>query len=140
MDGFTYSNMFDTKGIEYLAIIAFLILLIPFWIVLNKQAKLAKRIKHALGVLSANILRIPQGLFYSKNHTWTHLERSGSARVGLDDLLVHITGEMNFRNLRDPGQTITKGELLAEFEQEGKRLRIFSPISGKILNFNQSLI
>ena len=33
MDGFTViSNIFDTKGIEYLVIIAFLLLLIPFWI------------------------------------------------------------------------------------------------------------
>ena len=37
MDGFTYYNIFDTKGIEYLFIIAFLILLIPFWIIINKD-------------------------------------------------------------------------------------------------------
>ncbi|PIY03114.1 MAG: hypothetical protein COZ21_10625, partial [Bacteroidetes bacterium CG_4_10_14_3_um_filter_31_20] len=70
MDGFSYFNIFETKGIEYLAIIAFLALLIPFWVVLNKQVKITKQIQNALGILSANILRIPQGLFYSKNHTW----------------------------------------------------------------------
>jgi glycine cleavage system H protein len=140
MDGFTYSNIFDTKGIEYLAIIGFLILLIPFWIVLNKEVRIAKRIKKAVGTLTASILRIPQGLFYSKNHTWTHLEKSGNANVGLDDLLVHITGEMNFRNLRNPGETIRKGERLAEFEQQNKHLSIFSPISGKIINVNHALV
>ena len=40
MDGFSYFNIFETKGIEYMAIIAFLALLIPFWFVLNKQVKI----------------------------------------------------------------------------------------------------
>jgi glycine cleavage system H protein len=139
MDGFTYTNIFDTKGIEYLAIIAFLVLLIPFWIILNRRATLKEQARRMMGILSANTLRIPQGLFHSRNHTWTHLERSGNARVGLDDLLIHLTGEMNFISLRTPGETIRKGELLAEFEQEGKLLRIFSPISGSIVNVNRSL-
>jgi glycine cleavage system H protein len=139
MDGFSYTNIFETKGIEYLAIIAFLILLIPFWIVLNKQVKFSTRIRHVLGSLSAGILRIPRGLYYSRNHTWTHLERSGSASVGLNDLLMHITGEMSFRNVKNPGDKVNKGELLAEFEQDGKKLRIFSPLSGEVLKVNHSL-
>ena len=40
MDGFSYYNIFDTKGIEYLVVIAFLLLLIPFWLALNKQVKI----------------------------------------------------------------------------------------------------
>ena len=39
MDGFSYSDIFATKGIEYLIIISFLALLVPFWIILNKQVK-----------------------------------------------------------------------------------------------------
>ena len=136
MDGFTYFNIFETKGIEYLAIITFLALLIPFWVLLNKQVKIGKKFQKALGVLSANVLRIPQGLFYCENHTWTHLEKSGAAKVGLDDLLLHITGEVKFRNLKNPGELIKKGELLTEINQKGKQLRIYSPISGKVLNTN----
>jgi len=139
MDGFSYTNIFETKGIEYLAIIAFFIILIPFWILLNKQAKISKQIKRIIGILSASVLKIPQGLFFSKNHTWTHLERSGSATVGLDDLLLHITGTVNFRNLKNPGDMINKGDLLTEVNQNGKILRIFSPISGKILASNTLL-
>jgi len=93
MDGFSYSNIFETKGIEYLIIIAFLILIIPFWIIINRQARIKMQIGKAMGILSANILRIPQGLFYSRNHTWAHLGSSGNAGVGLHDFLLHITGE-----------------------------------------------
>jgi len=38
MDGFFYNNIFETKGIEYLIIITFLVLIIPFWLKINKKA------------------------------------------------------------------------------------------------------
>jgi glycine cleavage system H protein len=132
MEGFVYSNIFDTKGIEYIAILVFFALLIPFWLLLNKQVTMTKQIKKVLGILSINVLKIPQGLFYHKNHTWTHLERSGAATVGLDDLLLHLTGKVNFNHLKNPGEVIHKGDLLTEIDQNGKLLRIYSPISGKI--------
>lgn len=139
MDGFSYLDIFATKGLEYLIIIAFLALLIPFWIVLNKQVKLTRQIQSALGTLSANILKIPQGLFYSRNHTWMHMEKSGAAKVGLDDLLLHITGEVKFSNLKKTGELINKGDLLTEIDQNGKILQVFSPLTGKILDTNPLL-
>jgi glycine cleavage system H protein len=139
MDGFSYSDIFATKGIEYLVIIAFLALLIPFSVMLNKQAKITKQFQKALGILSAHILKIPQGLFYSRNHTWMFMEKSGTARVGLDDLLLHITGKVKFFNLKNPGEMINKGDLLTEIEQNGKLLQVLSPVSGKIMDTNHLL-
>ena len=139
MEGFSYTNIFDTKGIEYLAIIAFLLLLIPFWLVLNKRIKIKEQFQKVIGVLSSGILKIPQGIFYSKNHTWAFLEKSGVASVGLDDLLLHITGDVSVRNVKTPGEKIQKGDLLAEIDQEGKKLSVFSPISGEILAANPVL-
>jgi len=136
MNGFSYYDIFETKGIEYLIIITFLVLLIPFWIVLNKRIVIGKGIKQTLSALSASVLRIPQGLFFAKNHTWMHLEKSGSAKVGLDDLLLHLTGEVKFNNHKSPGELIRKGEWLTEIEQDGKLLQILSPVSGKITNIN----
>jgi glycine cleavage system H protein len=136
MDGFTYNNIFDTKGIEYLVVIGFFLILIPFWILLNKEVRVKDRITRAFGLLTAGVLKIPQGIFYSANHTWTHLEKSGIARLGLDDLLLHITGTVNFKNLRRPGEKITKGDIIGEIEQNGKQLRVLSPVSGEILNVN----
>ena len=139
MDGFSYNNIFDTKGIEYLVIIAFLLLLIPFWLALNKRVKIRERIQKALGVLSASMLRIPQGIFYSKNHTWAYLEKSGLAKVGLDDLLIHITGEVSVNHRKNPGENVKKGDLLAEIDHNGKSLSIYSPISGEVINANPVL-
>ncbi|MCX6306836.1 MAG: glycine cleavage system protein H [Bacteroidetes bacterium] len=139
MEGFSYSDIFATKGVEYLIIIAFLAMLIPFAVLLNKQVKISRQIQKALGVLSDKILRIPQGLFYSRNHTWMFMEQSGSAKVGLDDLLLHITGEVKFSSLKKPGDMISKGDLLTEICQDGKLLQLFSPVSGKIMDTNSML-
>ena len=139
MDGYSYNNIFETKGIEYLVIITFLILIIPFWTLINNKAGLKQKLKTAFGSLSAGMLRIPQGLFYSRNHTWTHLENSGDAKVGLDDLLLHITGNVLVSNLKIPGDKIVRGEMLAELKKDGKVLKILSPLSGEIVGANEML-
>jgi glycine cleavage system H protein len=139
MDGFSYNDIFATKGLEYIVIIAFLALLVPFWILLNRQVKMTKNLQNMIGILSANILKIPQGLFYSRNHTWMFMEKSGAAKVGLDDLLLHVTGEVKVTNLKNPGEMIAKGDLLTEIVQDGKILQIYSPVSGIILDSNTIL-
>ncbi len=48
MDGFSYNNIFETKGIEYLVIIAFFLILIPFWIKLNKKVKTTEHVQKTL--------------------------------------------------------------------------------------------
>lgn len=139
MEGFTYTNIFETKGIEYIIIIAFLIILIPFWIILNKETNLVKRIYNKLGVITAGILKIPQGLFYCKNHTWAYLEKTGTAKVGLDDFLLKIVGDIKVVPLKFTGENLRKGDVLAELNQNGKRLMIHAPISGEIVNLNDSI-
>jgi glycine cleavage system H protein len=136
MDGFTYTNIFQTKGIEYLVIIGFLLLLIPFWIVINRKAQIFGKIRKVLGTLNLDVLKVPQGVYYGQSHTWAFLEKSGLAQVGMDDLLVHLTGKVNFSNLLEPGEIIRKGQQMAEIEQDGKKLRVYAPISGKIVDLN----
>lgn len=139
MEGFSYNNIFETKGIEYLIIIAFLVLIIPFWLIINRQAGVTTHIRNAFRTLTADILKVPKGLFYSSNHTWTHLEKSGIAKVGLDDFLLHVIGEVKFRDLKSPGNYINKGDLLADIDHDGKLLQIYSPLSGTIIKTNALL-
>ncbi len=140
MDGFSYTNIFDTKGIEYLIIIAFLLLIIPVWILMNRPLKLKVRIRESIGALSGHILRIPQGLFFSRYHTWAFLEPSGMARMGADDLLMHITGDVQLKMMCAKGEQISKGEVIARFLQDGKELSLISPLSGKVTGINGAIM
>ncbi|MBW6534104.1 MAG: glycine cleavage system protein H [Mariniphaga sp.] len=139
MEEFSYTNIFETKGIEYLTIIAFFAILVPFWFLINRKPKKAVLISNVNRFITASALRIPQGIFFSKYHTWAHMEKSGLAKVGLDDLLVHITGDVKLTQFKKPGEQIEKGELLARIKYNGNSLKILSPVSGKIEETNSVL-
>lgn len=139
MEGFSVVDIFDTKGTEYLFVIGYLILFIVFTRVVSNPGKVLREIKEVVTTLSVKILRIPQGIYFSKNHTWAHLRESGAARVGLDDFLPHVIGDLKLSGLKDPGQSIKKGELLAEIRQDGKVLKVYSPLSGEVLETNGML-
>ncbi len=139
MESFSRVDIFDTKGIEYIFVIAYLLILIVFWKLSNKQFSLKAHAKNAINLLSAYILKIPQGLFFNKHHTWAYLEETGTAKVGVDDFVQHLTGTVELNKLIKPGQVIKKGELLTELEKDSKLLKVFSPISGEVLSANASL-
>jgi glycine cleavage system H lipoate-binding protein len=54
-------------------------------------------------------------------------------------MLFHLTGKVRFNNLKKPGETISKDDLMAVIENQGKMLSIFSPVSGKIIDLNPIL-
>lgn len=139
MEEFTYTNIFATKGIEYIIIIAFFATLIPFRLLLKKKKEFAQVAKKSPGFITANMLRIPQGVFFSKYHTWAHLEKNGEATVGLDDLLIHITGEVKLVTFKNMGDQIKKGELLAKIKHNGYSLDVLSPVTGEIISTNKAL-
>jgi len=139
MEGFSLVDIYDTKGTEYLFVIGYLLILIIFWRMMRSPGKVLRQIKEAVGTLSARILNIPQGIYFNKNHTWTHLGESGAAKVGVDDFLQHVIGDLQLSGLKEPGDSIKKGDLLAEIVQDGKHLKLFSPISGEVLETNSIL-
>lgn len=139
MDGFTYKDIFDTKGIEYIIIISFLLLIIVFWNVINRPIKVKESINTAIGFLNDKILRIPKGIFYNKNHTWTYLQPEGFAKTGIDDLLVHLTGPVRVKQVLNTGDKIKKGDKIAEIYQEDKVIDITSTLSGEVAYVNERL-
>jgi glycine cleavage system H protein len=139
MNPYTYHNIFDTKGIEYLVVIAFLLLIIPVWRWLNKPVKENAQAGQILAALTPEVLRVPRGLLYSLNHTWAHLGKAGLATVGMDDLLLHLTGGVEVQFLKDQHDKIGKGEAVAELRQDGKKLLVTSPISGTLVQNHSAL-
>lgn len=139
MEEITYTNIFATKGIEYIIIIAFFLTLIPFRMLMKKKKSPALAAVKSPGFVTANMLRIPQGIFFSRYHTWAHLQKNGEATIGLDDLLVRITGQIKLLTFKQPGELIKKGELLARVQHNGNSLNVLSPVSGKVTDTNTSL-
>lgn len=139
MEGFSYTDIFETKGIEYLIIIGFLFLIIPFWYFLTRPKTSEALIRKSERVLSASSLKIPMGIFFSRNHTWAYLETSGMAKTGLDDFLKRVAGPVKVNFLRAEGDEVRKGQPVAELMHDGKVLKVLSPLSGTIGQVNHML-
>lgn len=139
MNEFTYHNIFETKGIEYILTIVFFAVLIPFWLLLNRKTQLKPQLQKVVGALSPSNIKMPKGLLFNKNHTWAFLEKSGNALVGVDELLPHMVGSAGFKFLISNDQKIEKGSIIAEMVQNEKVLKIKSPITGIVKGVNSEL-
>lgn len=81
----------------------------------------------------------PGGRVYDKSHTWAFLEEDGMVKIGLDDFIKHLFGTQPKLSLQVPGTSFTKGETMATIVHEGKKVRILSPVTGKIIAVNPDI-
>ena len=135
MEDFTYHSLFETKGIEYLIIIAFFLILIPFWLLLRRKPG-ETTVDQTLAWSSRATL-VPGGIIYDPHHTWMFLQKSGKALIGLDRLIIDLTGADRLDWLVTRGQPIQKGEPIALLKHREKALEIKSPLTGTIREINE---
>ncbi len=131
MESFTYTNMFATKGIEYILIISFFLVFIPFYNYL-------KEIEGPLFSLSN--VRLPKGVFFDRTHTWAFLKSAGQVQVGIDDFLAALTGPVSIQLMKQNGEKVHRGEQLATLLSEEKSLKIYSPVSGTLRSTNKNIL
>jgi glycine cleavage system H lipoate-binding protein/ABC-type phosphate transport system substrate-binding protein len=90
-------------------------------------------------ILNESNLVIPKGIYFDKTHTWAFLEQNGIAKVGIDDFLQHLTGNITRIKLLNKGEKVKKGQMILSIIQNGKQLNLYSPITGVILEQNKLL-
>lgn len=137
MDQFYYHNLFETKGIEYIITIFFFLLLIPFGILLNRKVAIKEKLVAAESFLEDTLLsHLPKGLFFGRNHTWAFLERTGNARIGINHLLMNLTGQTEVIFSAAAGDTLSRGELMATIVNGKRKLNVLAPVSGIVKQNN----
>jgi glycine cleavage system H lipoate-binding protein/ABC-type phosphate transport system substrate-binding protein len=93
----------------------------------------------SLKAFEENSVVVPQGIYFDKTHTWAFRKKNGLVKVGIDDFLQHVTGPITRIEMKKPGETIKKGDILFTLVQVGKQLSVYSPVSGTIIAINKSL-
>lgn len=93
-----------------------------------------------LEVFDEQTVRIPKGIYFDKTHTWAFMNRNGKVEVGINDFLQNITGTPSRIEMKQTGDSVRKGDHLLTLVQDGKRLNIYSPVSGTVNAFNEKLI
>jgi glycine cleavage system H lipoate-binding protein/ABC-type phosphate transport system substrate-binding protein len=89
--------------------------------------------------VSQDNIVLPKGIYFDKTHTWAFLEQNGFVKVGIDDFIRHITGEISKIKMKNPGDKVNKGDEIVSIVKNGKQLTLYSPVSGIITECNRAL-
>ncbi len=83
--------------------------------------------------------RVPDDLKYAKTHEWVKPEENGHVRVGISDYAQEQLGDVVYVELPDIGRRVKAGEACAVVESVKAASDIYSPVSGEIVEVNESL-
>ena len=92
------------------------------------------------GYFNEDSVSVPNGMYYDKTHTWVFMEKDGNLKVGIDDFLQHVTGDLTRVKMKCQGDKIKKGENILTLIQNGKHLVVKSPVSGTVIAHNDLLL
>ena len=84
-------------------------------------------------------VRVPEGIFFAKSHTWVNLFPSGKIRLGVDDFVGRLLNTQEVTLLKKPGDAIRKGDPLMQLKSAKHVLTISSPLEGEVLETNEEL-
>ncbi|HYK90746.1 MAG TPA: hypothetical protein VE398_18380 [Acidobacteriota bacterium] len=123
-----------------LVVATIVIFLCADWVVQRVRAKRsAPAIPEPKTAGKSYPLRIPEGVFFAKSHTWLNLFPSGKIRLGVDDFVGSVLDSPEVSFMRTAGETVEKGDPLLMLLEGDRRLIVRSPISGTIVALNPEL-
>jgi glycine cleavage system H lipoate-binding protein len=108
-------------------------------IVRRVRAKRTAPVAFAQKVQSAFPVRIPEGIFFARSHTWMSLFPSGKVRLGVDDFVGRLLDKPQVEYMRGAGDTVKKGDALFALSEGGRTLTIHAPMAGRIVSVNEEL-
>jgi len=140
MEGFSYVDIFATKHIEYLLVIGFLLLFIPFWRFLNRPAKAVFEAAERIVPAISEWFRLPEEMYYHLGHSWAVPEEGNVVKVGVDDFAQKLVGKINAIQMPNIGSTLSQGDKGWALKVDSKTLDMLSPVDGKVVAINEELI
>lgn len=86
-----------------------------------------------------NPVRIPEGIFFARSHTWLNIFPSGKVYLGVDDFITRLLEKPQITLLSKSGDRVRKGDPIMLLKEDGRELIIHAPVEGQILSVNDEL-
>jgi glycine cleavage system H protein len=83
-------------------------------------------------------MNVPEELLYTKEHEWTKIE-GDTAVVGITDYAQHQLGDIVYVELVEVGKEVKQMERIGTVESVKAVSDIYSPLSGTVIEVNDSL-
>jgi glycine cleavage system H lipoate-binding protein len=139
MEGFTYVDLFATKGIEYLLVIGFLLVLVPFWRFLRLPARTGMEVIRRAMASVAQWFSIPEGLYYHQGHSWVMPQGAELVKVGVDDFAQKLVGKSDKISLPKVGSRIAQGDVGWRLGIDARTIDMLSPVTGDVVAVNKDI-
>jgi glycine cleavage system H lipoate-binding protein len=128
----------------------FVVATIIVFFIIDYFVQRAEKRKRALQPVSSSAKArfvIPKNYLFGKGHVWVELLTGVSSpkgavrtRVGLDDFVQKIVGRIDDISFAPSNDEIAKGDKLFTIRQGDKVLSFVSPVSGRVISFNEELL
>ena len=129
-----------TKGIEYLLVIGYLLVLVPFWWLLfsDRRAPVAVARAHLVAHLPqfAEMFRVPDGVMLHPGHAWARVEGPDLVAIGVDDFAQQLVGPIDRVSLPTVGARVHQGAPALGLRADSKLIPVLSPVSGRVVAVN----
>jgi glycine cleavage system H protein len=136
-----YVDIFATKGVEYLLVIAFLATLVLFWVLLNKRVRPARSPASSTGVGAGarGWFTTPLDRYYHAGHSWVLPQDEAVVTLGIDDFAQKLVGKPSSVRLPNVGERLEQGAPGWKLEFDGTSVDQLSPVDGEVVATNDQL-
>jgi glycine cleavage system H lipoate-binding protein len=136
MEGIRFVDIYATKGIEYLIVIAFLGAVVFFSRYLFRRRPAPAIAPEESGTR----FRVPERLFYHQGHAWLRPQSGSIGVVGLDDFAQKLVGRVDSLELPPVGTRLTQGAKAWALVVDSVRIPMLSPANGEVVEVNQEVL
>jgi glycine cleavage system H protein len=84
-------------------------------------------------------VRIPEGIFFARSHTWLNIFPSGKVYLGIDDFVTRLLEKPQITMLRKKGDRVAKGDPILLLKEGDRELVVHAPMDVEILAVNEEL-
>lgn len=143
MTGSELSDIYQSKAIEYLIAVAYLVLFVPFWRYVQAgptPERVAARVPLRVPVrvpVADGWFAVPPHVALHPGHAWA-APAGPAVLVGMDDFARRLIGPMKGVRLPRAGDVLRQGETGWTVLADGKALDMVSPVDGVVVDVNQA--
>ncbi len=138
MEGFSFVDIYATKGIEYLIVIGFLVTFVFFWRYMSLRAGESGEESAASDVVEW--FRVPREYHFHQGHSWARECRGDMASVGLDDFAQKLVGRVESLDLPPVGSRLAQGEKGWILRVGSRAIPMLSPLDGEVVAINEEAV
>lgn len=122
-----------------LVVLVVAVIAAPVLLALEAGRRFALVRRRLMGLGEVAGLQWRSGVHYAAGHTWLKREGPGSVRIGVDGLVQRLLHGVRQVALPAVGETVRRGQKLAEIVTDGRSLAIQAPVDGRVTRVNESV-